>query len=328
MLDVGLQKLYTYVNEHIRKYKQRKVKTMNELTVGFFNTSAIETANLGVRTKAQYRKALNKYLATGNRLTDAGALAMYAMTLPNSSRSFLKAAVRIITQGYQHDLKANVVPETLTQTQAALMRLESLNDSIRVTSSKGDKAHTWLSQTQVKQLVSTCDDTEVGRRDWIVLALLLGAGLRREELVTVACSAFLALPAKKGTRTVLQVKGKGAKDRVVPISAKLAERVKAWCEEIGTGLVARSLGRKRELGDSLSGVGVFNIVRKHGAMIGKPNLDPHDLRRTYAQLGYEAGVPLTQISKLLGHSSVATTQRYLNLDLDLEVTASDFIPLE
>jgi integrase len=63
-----------------------------------------------------------------------------------------------------------------------------------------------------------------------------------------------------------------------------------------------------------------------GKMIGKPELQPHDLRRTYAQLGYEAGVPVTQISRLLGHASIATTQRYLNLALDLQVTASDFVP--
>jgi site-specific recombinase XerD len=38
------------------------------------------------------------------------------------------------------------------------------------------------------------------------------------------------------------------------------------------------------------------------------------------------GIPITQISKLLGHSSIATTQRYLNLSLDLETTVSDFVP--
>lgn len=48
---------------------------------------------------------------------------------------------------------------------------------------------------------------------------------------------------------------------------------------------------------------------------------PHSLRRTYAQLGYEAEAPLTRISKLLGHSSVATTQRCLNP----ETTIGDFI---
>jgi integrase len=82
----------------------------------------------------------------------------------------------------------------------------------------------------------------------------------------------------------------------------------------------------REPGDRISAQGIFGIVRRRGTTIGKAKLAPHDLRRTYAQLGYEAGVSITQISKLLGHSSLETTQRYLNLDLDLSSTVSDFVP--
>jgi integrase len=81
-----------------------------------------------------------------------------------------------------------------------------------------------------------------------------------------------------------------------------------------------------ELGESLTAVSLFRLVNKYGRKMGKPGLAPHDLRRTYAQLGYEAGVPITQISRLLGHASVETTQRYLNLELDVETTVSDFIP--
>jgi integrase len=92
------------------------------------------------------------------------------------------------------------------------------------------------------------------------------------------------------------------------------------------GRVLRSLGRDRIPGDSLSTTALYNIVQKRGAMIGKPDLVPHDLRRTFAQLGYEAGVDVAQISVLLGHASIETTMRYLNLDLDLETTVSDFIP--
>jgi integrase len=77
----------------------------------------------------------------------------------------------------------------------------------------------------------------------------------------------------------------------------------------------------------MSAVALFQIVRKYGRLINVPNLAPHDLRRTFAQLGYEAGVPITQISVLLGHANVSTTQKYLNLALDLETTVSDFIPL-
>ena len=69
-------------------------------------------------------------------------------------------------------------------------------------------------------------------------------------------------------------------------------------------------------------------MRKRGEVMGKLELAPHDLRRTYAQLGYEAGVPITQICKLLGHASITTTQRYLNLELDLETMISDLLPFE
>jgi len=81
---------------------------------------------------------------------------------------------------------------------------------------------------------------------------------------------------------------------------------------VGTdGLILRSLGRNKEPGESISTTGLYNIVQKRGALIGKPELQPHDLRRTYAELGRRAGVPISQISKLLGHASIETTQDYL-----------------
>ena len=88
----------------------------------------------------------------------------------------------------------------------------------------------------------------------------------------------------------------------------------------------RSLGRNKKPGESISTTGLYYIVQKRGAMIGKPELQPHDLRRTYAELGRRAGVSIEQISKLLGHASIETTQDYLNIELDLETTISDFVP--
>jgi integrase len=167
----------------------------------------------------------------------------------------------------------------------------------------------------------------IGRRDKIALGLCVAAGLRREEAVNLRFDDITHLPVAGKTRMVLNVKGKGAKDRAVPINNHLAADIQAWGEEIGgEGLILRRLGMAGELGDSLTAVSLFRLVNKYGRQLGKPDLAPHDLRRTYAQLGYEAGVPITQISKLLGHASVATTQRYLNLELDVATTISDFVP--
>lgn len=298
--------------------------------------SAIERAALQPSTKAKYKREIEAMHAAGVNPANHAQLQAYADGLKSSRRQFLKSALRLMVQGFEQDVKAGATPQNLQQTQAALLRLDAMKNAVTVKPHKGTKAHIWLSQAQVKLMTSICPDTLEGKRDYIVLGLLLGAGLRREELVTLTFDAVKQQPTKSGKmRTVLEVTGKGAKSRVIPISDKLAARLAEWKEIVGGasrqaqsgGYIARSLGMKKELGDSLSAVAVFEIVRKYGEKIGMENLAPHDLRRTYAQLGYEAGVPITQLSTLLGHANVATTQRYLNLALDLESTASDFVPL-
>jgi site-specific recombinase XerC len=305
--------------------------TQNQISVQF-DYSAIDNSQLADSTKYKYQREIEKYLDTGHKLSDTAALEEYARTLNSSSRSFLKAAIRIISQGYERKLKSSATPDNIQEVQAGLLRLEAIQDTIKVKTHNGEKVHTWLSNAQVRKLILTCGADLPGTRDWIVLALLVGAGLRRDELVNLEFDAIKEVPingnGNGSTRFVLEVKGKGEKDRPIPINRTLAERLLDWHTVVGDGLIARSLGMKQVIGDSLSAVAVFHIVRKHGAMIGIDKLDPHDLRRTYAQLGYDAGVPITQISRLLGHSNVGVTQKYLNLELDYENTISDFIPLE
>ncbi|MBC8234706.1 MAG: site-specific integrase [Anaerolineales bacterium] len=291
--------------------------------------TAIDRApNLQDSTKYKYSRELEKFLDSGANLGDFDAVQTYALTLSASSRSFFKAALRLVTSDYMTRIKSNVTPETIGQAQAAIMRLDALRGAVTVSKQAGTKAHTWLSQAQVKEITGLCDGEIEGKRDWIILGLLLGAGLRRAELATLTFYALKQQPTKNGKmRDVLEVQGKGAKNRVVPIKPILADRLREWKEITGGGRVARSLGRSKILGDSMSAVAIFHLVNKYGKKIGLPKLAPHDLRRTFAQLGYEAGVPITQLSVLLGHSSIDVTQKYLNLELDLETTASDFIPL-
>lgn len=289
---------------------------------------AIDRADLQPTTKAKYKREITNLIKAGINPLDLDRLTAYADGLKSSRKSFLKSALRLITIGFEQDMKGRATPENIAQVQAGVYRLEAMRGAVKVKAHKGIKAHIWLSQKQVTEITKLCKDDLEGRRDWIVLGLLLGAGLRREELATLTFDALKQQPTKGGKmRDVLQVKGKGAKDRVIPIKPILAKHLRAWRETVKGGLVARSLGMGKKLGGSMSAVAIFQIVRKYGGMIGLPELAPHDLRRTFAQLGYEAGVPITQISVLLGHSSVATTQKYLNLNLDLETTASDFIPL-
>jgi len=304
---------------------------MSEIvTTGALNIITIILAHTGLAasTKQKYCRAVEGYLATGASLTDADALAAHAAAVSASVRGNLKSALRLWIQAVKLKLKATATPEAAHQVQAALWRLEALEETIKVKPVEGQKSHTWLSQLEVKRLLATCNEaTLLGRRDQIVLGILTGAGLRREELAGLEFRDIQLLPRAGRFRTVLNVRGKGAKDRTVPINDKLAAALDVWRATAGgAGRVARAISQQGELEKSISAVGIFKIVAKAGEAIGKPQLAPHDLRRTYAQLGYEAGIPITQISLLLGHANVATTQRYLRLDLKLDETISDFIP--
>lgn len=289
----------------------------------------IQAAQLQPSTKIKYIRAINALIDARVNPKERKELTRYAAGLSHSSRAFLKSALKLLVKEQVTNLKASANPENIAQVQAALLNLEAMSETIQVKAPKGEKTHIWLSREQVEDITSRPDRTTLqGMRDYIVLAVLLGAGLRRQELEELTFDHIRQQPTKAGTlRDVFAITGKGGKLRTVPISGRLGENLRTWKATTGGGYIARSINKAGAMGESLSSIGIHNIVRKYGAMIGIPELDAHDLRRSYAMIGYNAGVPITQISVLLGHSNVATTQRYLNLKVDIETTASDHMPL-
>jgi len=298
--------------------------------------STIDTADLADSTKTKYKRALGRYLDTGAGVLDANALAQYVSgeDVSNTDKAHLSAAIRIIVKNIKRDVMSRATPdaESVAHAQALLWRAEALNSVIDVPVKKGQKIHFWLSPTQVKALLENCDtSTLAGKRDKLALGLMVAAGLRRNEAVNLTFEHVKLLPVKTNgqivMRTVLTFAGKGDKDRVIPLSDALAAALDEWAHITGgAGRVLRSIDRRGELRDSISGVALFHIVRKYGTAIDLPKLAPHDLRRTYAELGKQAGIDLTQLSVLLGHASSDTTRLYLNLNVNLETTVSDFIP--
>ncbi len=309
-----------------------EIISFQHLDPGAFAIQAIQNdPTLQPSTKHQYIKALKNYLATGEKLTDPIALTEYALTVGSSTRSFLAAAVARMAQELELLAKGSATPDNIAVIQAAVFRAQALQNAIKTTQPQGERAHTWLTWFEAEQLLDACHRRDSGKpefkifaqRDRLAIGLMMAAGLRREEAASLQFTDIV----KQNERYVLNVTGKGAKDRVVPINERLAEAIIDWQFLVNAeGLILRSLGRNKEPGESISTTGLYNIVQKRGRMIGEPELQPHDLRRTYAELGRRAGVPISQISKLLGHASIETTQEYLNIELDLDTTISDFVP--
>ena len=184
--------------------------------------SPIKRASLSQATKTKYLRAITRFIDAGGDVSDPLSLAEHAQDLPQSGRAFLKSAVRLLTEGAALAAKSQATPENVGTIQAALYRIEALQEAVKVKASSGVKVHTWLSQREVKDLMATCGDDAAslieGRRDWIVLGLLLGAGLRREELVNLRFDDLTEVPrnGNGGKRPVLAVTGKGAKAKRLP----------------------------------------------------------------------------------------------------------------
>src|SRR5574339_201471 len=96
-----------------------------------FLLSLIETnPRLQPSTKAKYRKSILNYLSTGQSLTDPEAVARYASTLPGSSRSFLKAALKLWGDELVLRAKGKATPENVLAIQAIIYRIEALNEAV------------------------------------------------------------------------------------------------------------------------------------------------------------------------------------------------------
>lgn len=158
-------------------------------------------------------------------------------------------------------------------------------------------------------------------RDRAILEMLYGSGLRVSELCGLDLDQ-LAL-GQPGASTV-HVHGKGNKERVVPVSTHAEKALARYLERRGE-LCA---GAKRKLADDralfLSSRGqrlaprrVQELVKKYGVLgAGRADLHPHALRHTFATHLLDGGADLRAIQKLLGHSSLSTTQRYTHVSID------------
>jgi integrase/recombinase XerC len=156
-------------------------------------------------------------------------------------------------------------------------------------------------------------------RDRAILEMLYGAGLRVSELRALRVSE-LDLAQKR-----VRVMGKGRKERLAPFGAPALEALRAWLD-VRPLLLARARGGHPDAADALwlgeKGTAltvrqIQNVVRRYGALgAGRGDLHPHALRHSYATHLLDAGADLRGIQELLGHASLATTQRYTHVSVD------------
>lgn len=167
-------------------------------------------------------------------------------------------------------------------------------------------------------------DTPAGVRDQAILEVLYSCGLRVSELVGLNWGEIDA------NLEVLRVKGKGNKERIVPIGRKALAALDRYRDQIPTLVVPK---RRNALpaaptlptspvflncrGERLTTRSVARIVVGYARSCGIAlKTTPHALRHTFATHLLDAGADLRAIQELLGHASLSTTQKYTHVNLD------------
>lgn len=197
---------------------------------------------------------------------------------------------------------------------------------------RGQRAGNWLTLEQAQALIDAPDPTTAkGLRDRALFAVLIGCGLRRSEVVSLEAGPRGHIQKRDGRWAIVDLTGKGRRVRTIPIPAWAYKALAAWTDAAGitAGPVFRPVYKGGQVGpDAIDPQTVYDVLAEYRAAIDAPTLAAHDLRRTFAALCKEAGASTRDIQALMGHSSEATTERYLQNILDLQNPANDLIRLE
>jgi integrase/recombinase XerC len=156
-------------------------------------------------------------------------------------------------------------------------------------------------------------DTWEGRTDELILQLFYNTGMRQAELTGLK---ELAVSKTNGTIKVL---GKGNKERIIPVSNQLIQRMQEYMEEKRKQLAVfdKEVLLVTASGKKLYPRYVYNAVNKYLALVTTiDKKSPHVLRHTFATHLMNNGADLNAVKELLGHSSLAATQIYTHNSIE------------
>lgn len=190
-----------------------------------------------------------------------------------------------------------------------------------------------LSPEQMRMLLKSPQPEDgLYLRDVALLEMLYAGGLRASEL------ANLEMNWVHVDLGVVKVRGKGNKERLVPVGKPALAAVTRYVNELRPRLLSREPGAPPAAGETqrvfLSRTGqpitrivVWQIVTRHARRAGLANVHPHTLRHSFATHLLTGGADLRVVQELLGHSNINTTEIYTHVDRSrLKQVISQFHP--
>jgi integrase/recombinase XerD len=175
-----------------------------------------------------------------------------------------------------------------------------------------------LSEDEVTRMLENIPTLQIQDvRDRALLEILYGCGLRVSEV----CALSMEDIVSEGE--LLRVKGKGSKERLVPICATAGRELEKYMTLFRPSFLKASSSETHifltRLGRPFTRQGVFKVVRERAILAGisPSRISPHVLRHSYASHLLQRGADIRAIQELLGHADISTTQIYTHVDVAL-----------
>lgn len=294
---LALQAVAGYRSAHTRRIYAAKIRAYGHW---------LRTNDMGMRTLS--RESVGMWVQT---IKDAGARRPVVNQCVKAVRALVKEARirRIVTR----DLAEELIGA----------------DGVKLERELGRRAGNWLGIEDARRLMQLPDrSTVVGKRDAVMLGLLLGCGLRREEASDLRWGS---VQQRDGRMVLVDIESKGGRVRSVPVPRWAANDVDTWRQSLpepltasaGVRVLAAMHNRYGRVSwhEGLGVNGIWYLVQEYAKQLSV-HVTPHDLRRTVAQLMRRAGAEVEQISVVLGHSSIVVTMRYLGVEMEMGAGAA------
>jgi integrase/recombinase XerC len=281
------------------------------LAVEFIESLA--AAGMAENTRLAYRKDLREFMAAmAARLPKEGGGPDLALVDPLAVRAFLAL------------LHKKNAKSTLARKLSALRSfyrflerrgLAASNPAESVATPKRKKAQPgYLNADEMAGLLDSIpQDTALGLRDRAMFETLYSTGLRRFELTSLNVRD---IDFETG---FLRTRGKGGKERVVPVGDRALAAIRAYRERLleeGPSVDTDGALFLNARGGRLTGRSVARLLDGHERRLGLPRpVSPHGVRHSFATHMLDAGADLRTVQEILGHASLSTTQRYTHVSM-------------
>ncbi len=274
---------------------------------------------VSANTKRNYAQALDAlFLFSSGRPLTRALLMEWRSTMEKQAPSTINVRLSAVRK---------MVAEARRNGMLGAEAAANLNDIPNIRQ-QGTRLGNWLTKEQARELLAVPDrKTLKGKRDYAILALLVGCGLRRRELASLDVED---IQMREDRWVIIDLCGKGGRIRTVAVPLWVKQGINVWMTAAGIdeGRLFRSVKKGgKKIGESLGDWAVWSVVEQSAKQIGIERFGAHDLRRTCAKLCRKAGGDLEQIKFLLGHSSIQTTERYLGSEQELRSAVNDQLGL-